>query len=385
MLKHHVTVTQGKDPYNTTQKALELLDPPDLKGKRVLLKPNASRLLPYTSGANTNPRVVEAVIDYCRDLGAREVAIGESPITGVKVTEVYEKTGIASMAAKKGVPLLDFDAEPYQIINIPRGKVVNRIKVTWHWADFDFIISIPVMKTHMHTKVTLSVKNMKGMLWRRQKVAFHQIHAPKTITGGAKELDMAISDMSTILYPDMAVIDGTIGMQGLGPGAGEPKGAGLVVAGHEALAADWIACRLMDIEPSEVPHLSFSAKDRGIDCGEIKCLPDDYLKFKTPFAKPPEKISFRYPGVKVHDKDSCSACQNTLYLFLERYHHKLGLNLDTDPTLHLALGKGVANLPKGTIYLGNCCCYMPEAENGIPISGCPPVASQIWDKLKPNS
>jgi hypothetical protein len=141
----------------------------------------------------------------------------------------------------------------------------------------------------------------------------------------------------------------------------------------------------MDLGPEEVPHLNLSANARGFDCQEIKCTPKDYLKFKTPFAKPPEKISFRYPGVKVHDKDSCSACQNTLYLFLERYHHKLGLDPNADGALHLALGKGVANLPKGAVYVGNCCCHLQEAENGIPISGCPPVASQIWDKLKPES
>jgi uncharacterized protein (DUF362 family) len=69
------------------------------------------------------------------------------------------------------------------------------------------------MKTHMHTRVTLSIKNMKGLLWRREKARFHQLQYDETITQGDKELDIAISDMASVLLPRLAVIDGTVGME----------------------------------------------------------------------------------------------------------------------------------------------------------------------------
>lgn len=385
MADPYVSVAKGESPYETTLEVLSRLEPPNVKGLRVLLKPNASRLLPSDRGANTNPQVVAAALDYFRELGAAEVAVGESPITGVRVNEVFELTGIRRVVEERGAPLLDFDSQPYQELQIPGGKVVERIKVTWFWREYDFIVSLPVMKTHMHTGVSLSIKNMKGMLWRRQKVAFHQIHAPEGILRGKeKELDLAIVDMSTVLYPHMAIVDGTTGMEGMGPGAGQPKGAGLMVAAHQALAADWVSCKLMGLDPSKVEHLRLAAQARAFEPDDIKCLPADYAKWTTPFARPPEKISFRYPGVTVHDRDSCSACQNTLYLFLERYHHRLHPAMGGSEQVHLAMGKGVSDLPKGTIYIGNCCCRMPEAEDGIKVVGCPPVASQIWEKYRQN-
>ncbi len=102
----------------------------------------------------------------------------------------------------------------------------------------------------------------------------------------------------------------------------------------------------------------------------------------TPFLSPPENVSFSYPGINVLDQESCSACQNTLYVFLEKYHHRLKPFLETDGTLNLALGKGVKNFPKETICIGNCCNNSPKNTDGIQVVGCPPTDGQIWDKVQ---
>ncbi len=376
------SIAKGRDPYRTTIQALERLPQPDVKGLRVLLKPNVSRMLPYTQGATTHPQVVAAAIDYFKSYGAAEVALGESPITGVRVLEAYEVCGIKEIADDRDVALLDFDAQPYQVIKIPGGRVVDQIKVTWFWSDYDFIVSIPVMKTHMHTDVTLAIKNMKGMLWRRQKAVFHQIQVPDSHKAGEKELDLAISDMASVLYPHMAIIDGSIGMEGLGPGAGQPKGAGLVVAGNDALSADWIAAGLMGIDAKTVAHLRLTAGQRAFDPAAIRCIPRDYERLVTPFSRPPNKISFRYPGVQVFEKESCSACINTVYLFLERYHHRLKPYLNIFNTLNLAVGKGITEFPKETIFIGNCCGHLSGQPNSMFVVGCPPTDSQIWAKVQ---
>ncbi len=377
-----VSIARGKDPYYTTLKALENLTPPQVKGLRVLLKPNVSRMLPYSRGATTHPQVVAAAIDYFRSCGAAEVAVGESPITGVRVPEAYEICGIKEVAAARKVPLLDFDAQPYQILKIKGARVVDQIKVTWFWWEYDFVVSMPVMKTHMHTDVSLALKNMKGMLWRRQKVMFHQIHVPESRKAGEKELDLAISDMASVLFPHMAIIDGSIGMEGLGPGAGQPKGAGLIVAGRNALAADWISTRLMGIDPEGVAHLRLTKERRGLLPEDIRCIPRDPQRLVTPFSRPPSKISFRYPGVRVTEKESCSACLNTLYLFLERYHHRLKPYLDLFGTLNLAVGKAAEPVSKETIFIGNCCGPQAGLCQGTLVAGCPPTDGQIWVKVQ---
>ena len=377
-----VFVAKGDNPYYITITALSKLNFPNLSNRKVLIKPNAARLFEAKAGATTNPNVVAATIDFLREIGARKLAIGESPIIGINVMEAFDITGISKVAKEKNVPLLDFDNNPYKTIPIPNGRLIDKIKVTSFIEEYDYIISIPVMKTHMHTGVTLSIKNMKGMLWRRQKIVFHQIQAPKEITNGEKELDIAIADMAKVIYPDLVIIDGTIGMEGMGPSGGEPKNAKMVIASKDALSADIVAAKLMGIEPFSIPHIRIVAKNRGFNKNNIVVSPFDYLKWKIDFAPPPKKISFSYPNVEIFDIQSCSACLSTIFLFLKRYYNEIEPYIKKDGKLNIAIGKGVKDCPKGTIYVGNCSCNTKEVVDGIKVTGCPPVASQIWEKLK---
>lgn len=95
IMKTPVSIVKGDNPYETAYKALQALPQPKVKDKRVLLKSNISRLLPYTQGAKTHPQVVAAAIDYFKECGAAEVAVGESPITGVRMPEAYTICGFA--------------------------------------------------------------------------------------------------------------------------------------------------------------------------------------------------------------------------------------------------------------------------------------------------
>ena len=382
-LKKIVVVTKGKDPYETTMEALSRISLPPLKDKRILLKPNAARLMEPEQGGVTHPAVVAAVIDHLRDRGGRDIYIGESPILGVKVKEVFDLTGMSRVAGERGIPLIDLDKEGPLNLPVPKGLVVQTLKVAAEISRTDYIVSIPVMKTHMHTTVTLSIKNMKGVLWRREKVRLHQLHAPRQVVGNDKELDVAISDLASVLLPDLAVIDGNIGMEGLGPGIGNPRNAGLVVVSQDPVAADAVASRLMGFSPQDIPHLRLIS-ERGmgeIDLSKLRIDPDNYLALQERFEPPPEKISFEYPDVEVHDEESCSACLSTVFLFLKRYYKELEPYFNENEKLDLAIGRGVINCPEGTVYVGNCSCILENAKGSLKVAGCPPVASQIWESL----
>jgi hypothetical protein len=262
---------------------------------------------------------------------------------------------------------------------IPGGKAIKKIKVSAILKEVDFIISVPVMKTHMHTQVTLSIKNMKGLLWRREKARLHQLRCNESITRSYKPLDIAISDMASVLFPHLAIIDGTVGMEGMGPAYGRPKKMGIVLVGNNPLSTDAVATRLMGFDPKKVPHLKLSAK-RGlgeIQFKQISIGPEDYLKWEVPFNPPPLKLSIPFPDIVVHNEGSCSACLSTLLVFLQDYHHQLeGFRLK-DRKVHIGLGKHLKTCPEGTILLGNCTSKMKS--KGVFIQGCPPVASQIWN------
>lgn len=345
-----------------------------MQGKRVLLKPNVGRIAPPGTGVTTHPQVVAAAIDAFREAGA-EVAVGESPIVGVRVAEAFEASGILAIATERDCPLIDMDRRPFVETPIPEGRVLHSLKVCADVPEFDFVVSLPVMKMHMHTGVTLAVKNMKGCLWRRSKVELHML--PPVEGSDEKPINIAIADMSSVVRADLAVIDGTVGMEGLGPSAGQPKPLDTVVVSTDPFAADAVACRLMGTEAERIPHLRLAA-ERGfgvIDLDRIDVTPENWRDWISPFAPPPENLTIEFPNVTVLDNNSCSACQSTLLLFLRRYKDSLFDYFPSQSTLHIAIGSGHTELPKGTLCLGNCTAN--QRERGIFVPGCPPVGSQI--------
>ncbi len=368
-----VAVAGGLGPYENTRAALRSIDLSQVRGRWVLLKPNVGRVAAPDSGVVTNPQVVAAAIDAFREAGA-EVAVGESPIVGVNMPEAFEAAGLTAIAARRGCRLIDMDRR-FTEVALPDGRAIRHIRVCQDVFDFDLVVSIPVMKMHMHTGVTLAIKNMKGCLWRRSKVELHMLPPIKDDT--AKPIDVAIADMSSVLRPHLAIVDGTVGMEGLGPGAGRARPLGVVLAGTDAYAADAVACRLMGVDARQIPHLSFGA-ERGygvIELSRIEVAPGDWLRWAAPFAAPPENLTIEFPNITVLDRNSCSACQSTLLLFLQKHREKLFDYFSSDGPIHIAIGKGHADLPEGTLCLGNC--TINQRGKGIFVPGCPPVGSQI--------
>ena len=307
------------------------------------------------------------------------MAVGESPITAVKTQEAFDATGIAVEANKRDCPLIDMDQRQYVEVDIPNGRVIHQLKVCPEVLEFDVIVSIPVMKMHMHTAVTLSVKNMKGCLWRRSKV---QLHMLEPVPGSdEKPLDVAIVDMATVLRPHLAIIDGTVGMEGLGPSAGEPKALDCVVVGVDGFTADAVACRLMGTRAEDVPHLRMGA-ERGlgvIELDRIEIRPECWRDWGSDFVRPPQNLSIEFPNITVRDKNSCSACQSTLLLFLKEYADRIFDYMPEKDSLDIAIGKGHKDLPERTLCIGNCTAGCRKNNPFVP--GCPPVASEILKKL----
>ncbi len=373
-----VSVAHGSGPYANTRLALESVDLQPVGGRRVLLKPNVGRVATPGSGVITHPEVVAAAIDVFREAGA-EVAVGESPIVGVDVQEAFATAGITDIAGERDCPLIDMDLRPCVEMPVPEGRAIQSLKVCAEALEFDFIVSIPVMKRHMHTGATLAVKNMKGCLWRRSKVELHML--PALAGSKDKPLDVAIADMSSVLRPHLAIIDGTVGMEGLGPSAGRPKPLDAVVVGADAFAADAVACQLMGIAAEHIPHLRIGA-ERGygvIDLDRLDVTPSNWRDAASPFAAPPDNLTIEFPNITVIDNNSCSACQSTLILFLSRYKDRIFDYFPSQDNINVAIGKNDAELPEGTLLVGNCTAQ--HRDKGIFVPGCPPVGSQILAAL----
>jgi uncharacterized protein (DUF362 family) len=371
-------VAVGSDGYCVAREALSRVELSRASGARVLIKPNAGRVAAAGTGTNTSPEVVAAVVDAFREAGAK-VSVGDSPIAGVGPREALEASGIAEVVRRRGVPLLDLDERPSVTVGLPEGRAIDQIKVCADVFEHDLVVSVPVTKTHMHTGVTLSVKNMKGCLWRRSKVTLHMLPPVEGIS--EKSLDVAICDLARVLRPHLSIIDGMLGMQGLGPSAGTPRVLGAVVVGADPFAADAIACTLMGRRAEDVPHLRLGAEAGYgvIDRSRIDVSPADYAKYAQVFDDVPSNVAIDYPNVRVLDRNSCSACQSTLLMYLKRYGSTLKDVFPGVGPITIAIGKGHETVEPGTICLGNCTA--PHKGKGIFVPGCPPVVSAIQNVL----
>ena len=376
-------VSKNEDAREAVFAALSQIEIPDLTGMRVLLKPNLGRNAREETGVNTNPQVTEAVFDFLKARFDAHYYVGDSPITGVKSRGAFVTSGHGSFLDRTDITYLDLDSRKPITLPIPGGRILEEIKVTGFFRDFDYIVSIPVLKMHMHTGASLGYKNMKGLLYRREKIRLHQLHAPEAREAyGYRELDLAIADLASVLDPDLTVCDATYAMEGMGPSAGTTRRLDTIVASTDCLAADIVALAIVKLDIDHVPHLRMVAQQKAgvTSTSEIRTIPDDLEPFETDFAVPPTDIVIKNVMVNLIDEGSCSACQSSVYLFLKNNEALISEYFGEHGHFNIAIGSDVAEVPADTFLIGNCTACLKE--QGTFLVGCPPDQTSIMERVR---
>jgi uncharacterized protein (DUF362 family) len=286
---------------------------------------------------------------------------------------------MAKVAREEGVRLVNLDAGEPVTVEVPEPMAVDRLKVSSLALEAEAIVSVPVMKCHMHVGATLGIKNMKGCLHRRQKQRLHHLAEGESFARwhAHRTLDRAIADLFSILPPDLTVVDGIVGLEGLGPMLGDPKPLGLVLASGNALAADVAALYLMGLSCSDVPHVMLSARKAGLAPPPWDELNLDRARFdslRAPFRPAvAEDITAKFPQFRFLEGKTCSACLATLMAFLQTY----GEGYAGREPVCIAAGKGLEPelIARQTVLLGNCTAKV--AKLGRYVEGCPPIPSDI--------
>ena len=371
-----VYVVPGGTPAQMAYDAISKVfqeDPADLS---VLLKVNTGFKGPAASGLCTHPEVVRGLIRYFKERNIKKIYVGDSSIVGVDSVEALKSAGIWDVCREEGVECLNLDESGMREQEIPDPIMVSRLKMSNLPFEVDRVISVPVIKTHMYAGVTLSIKNMKGCLFQKDKTRLHRINqAPPDIHKG-KCLDYGIVDLTKVCYPNYVVIDGVVAMEGFGPSGGTPVELGLVLASDDALSADLTAIQLMGMAVDAVPHLNLVREHRGLDPADIHVYPADYLKWARRFQLASEHdLHLNYPNPRVVDRGACSACHAAMVQFF-RYHHQ---EYENGPEATLVFGgDATAEDCQGSrvVLVGNCTAKL-RGEGRAFCKGCPPVPSQI--------
>jgi len=388
-----VSVARDENIRKAVFACLDSINIPDMTGKNVLLKPNVGREAKPQSGITTNPDVVFAVYNYLKERYNAKFFIGDSPIINTNSQMAFEKSGYSNLLEDKDLHFIDLD-EPNPIIKeIPQGKILKKIKLSGYWNEIDYIISIPVLKMHMHTGASLSFKNLKGLIYKRDKITLHHLQAPdlvnqiKETIEKIKELDIAIADLAYIINPSLVIVDASYVQEGMGPSSGNCVRMDTIIASTNFLAADIIALALTrpDWTLDDVPHLkliSESIQDMPKTQDDITTKPQNIQAFLKPLEPPPTSITIKYKNVNLIDIDSCSACLSTVFNLLKNNIEFIDENFTSENPLNLAIGKGIkeSDLYSDMFLIGNCTSNLED--NGVFIKGCTPVESTILGKIK---
>ncbi len=236
-----------------------------LKGKRVVLKPN---LVEYHRDKviNTNPHLIAAVIELCRREEASEVIVAEGPGHWRNVEYLVAASGLGDVLRHYKVPFVDLNHdEPVKQVNLGRLTKLEHLYLSRTVATAEVLISLPKLKTHHWAVATLSLKNLFGTLpgicygWPKNELHWRGI-------------DNSIVDIALTRTPDLAIVDGIIGMEGDGPLNGTPKPMGVIVMGTDLVAVDATCCRLMQFDPEKVGYLVLGSRKKlgALAEGQIK-------------------------------------------------------------------------------------------------------------------
>ena len=395
MKKPIVSIVRNEDITLAVKNCLNQIEIPDLTGKTVLLKPNVGREIEPKLAINTNPDVVRAIFEYLKNKFDANYLIGDSPIINTDTKKAFKQSGYSSLMKQEKLFFIDLDEKPPLTLEIPKGRIIKEIRVSGYWNKIDYIISIPVLKMHMHTGASLSFKNMKGIIYKRDKITLHHLQAPEIIKSyenpkkEVKELDFAIADLAHVIKPDLAIIDASYVLEGMGPSSGNPVKLDTIIASDNFLAADIVALAITQPkwDLNNVPHLKLISEldpnyPKGLN--DIKTIPTNIENFVKPLEPPPTSITIKYKNVNLIDIDSCSACLSTIFNLLKNNKDFIDKYFTPKKPLNIAIGKGIkqSDIYSDTFLIGNC--TYEQHEKGIFIKGCTPVESTILDIIKKN-
>lgn len=370
---------------DSLRRAIELCDGfANLKPEhKVLLKPNVvigGRKSQSPNGIVVSAALLENLITVLKEYGCKDITIGEgaafSTDLNLNTPRAYQWAGIDVLAEKTGVKIIDFDKGAYDTVEIEGHKV----QITQALKEADFVINIPALKTHQLTKITLALKNLKGVISRNSKRVFHQ-----------QDLEHFVACLGALVKVDLVVVDGSYAVQ-KGPVGTDVHKMDLVLAGRDMLEVDAIGALLMGIDPASVIHLADYAKMTGreVDVSSIEVRGEkvaDLAKTLEWVSNWPQDLFSLYniKGIYMETPgySNCSGCGMGIFVAVNNFLRE-NKNAVFDGVEICAGREPVAHQESKKVFLlGKCAIETNKDYPGaIKVKGCPPSVNDQYEALK---
>jgi uncharacterized protein (DUF362 family) len=225
----------------------------DLSDATILIKPNLC--LPHndSKGTITSLNLIKSLCKYLTEEGIGKIIITDHTLQS---TEQFVKTGIFEFGKNNPkISLILANDRHYYVPKQIEGEVLKTTEVLNILAEADLFVNVPTAKHHSATHVSLSIKNLMGIIWDRR--VFHT----------ETDLDQAIADLAKNIKPHLNIVDASRVLLNRGPvGPGTIENSNKIFAGTDMLAVDTVVVSKYNfggksLSARDIPHLLDSYKN----------------------------------------------------------------------------------------------------------------------------
>ena len=360
---------------------------------RVFVKPNLVALddrypMPLY-GVFTTTRLVHDMVVLLKEFGVDHITIGEGSVRGkgfgVSTLGIFKALGYPLLEERYGVKLLDMLEGPFQEIEFGDFS----LEIARPILETDFLINMPVLKTHNQAVLSLGLKNLKGSLSLKSRKFCH---------GRDRSLDHHLSLFVEKVTPALTVLDGIYGLE-KGPFyLGKAVAMNAMAASRDPLALDVAGARLAGMDPAGVPHIREYARrhNRSLDPGFYDLRGTPLRELERPLKwdntwnegntgpKAWDRLGIRGVSLPKYDETLCTGCSGLygpiLTMIMASY---------TAPLNEIEILTGKKMKPSGkanrTMLLGNCMIREnrkdPAVKDALFVKGCPPSVESVFEAL----
>lgn len=257
-----LSVVTGEDPEANVRAAIAALGGMARfvkPGARVVVKPNVLTGRPERYATTTNPGVVAGIIRMCLEAGAASVVVLDRPTSSPR--QAFDVCGLTAAVGQAGGTLKLLSDRNFERVAIPQGRVLTSWPLVTDVFEADVLINVPIAKTHGMAGLTLSMKNLMGIMGG-ERGTIHQDFAQKIV------------DVNTLVKPHLVVLDAYRMLIRNGPTGGSLKDvrvAKTVVAGTSQVAVDAFGTTLFGTSPQALGYL-VRASEQGLGTIDLGAL-----------------------------------------------------------------------------------------------------------------
>jgi uncharacterized protein (DUF362 family) len=399
--KRIVAIVRYEKPLESVRRAVDLSHGLNHLPRKanVFIKPNIvfwTRTAPFPKwGVVTTSRVIEDMVILLKERGIDQITITEGmttydPKDRETPAHAFESLGYNVLKKRYGIKTLNIFERPFKRIDLGAGVALNFNEDV---LQSDFLVNLPVLKTHAQAIVSLGIKNLKGLIDVKSRKSCHSPHP-------GKDFNYMIARLANKMPPSFTLLDGIYTSE-RGPFfEGRLRRSNILIASSDIFSADKVGAKVLGYDPSEIPYLVHAAHDFGrtTDLSDVETVGEKIEavasrhEYAFPYTedgnlpKPMEKMGVKGLSYRKYDDTICTYCSGLSSVILMA----IAMAWRGEPwdEIEILTGKVMKPTPgkRKTILIGNC-MYKANRDDAnikemIAAKGCPPDLKGILEALQ---